>query len=205
MKRAHPRGRRTIIAAILALAFCALTGASVWAEHKHKGHAGHGRATASSGNKNCANDIKLSDAAEKKAGGALFKMPATTHHGHNKSSMGEMKGAHMSHHPQYGGAFYMAPNKMHHLEIIYSDTCGFSVIFYNAFTEAIRADRFRAFLTAVPEDESEAELVRILAPAHGATMLHAPLGETLEKPFQIRLYVKFPDTVEPQLFTTRVE
>ncbi len=205
MKRAHPSGRRTIVATTFALAFCTLTGTSVWAEHKHTGHAGHGRATKDSGSKNCAHDIALSNAAEKKAGGSLFNMPATTHHGHDKGAMDHMKGAHMRHQPRHGGAFYMAPNKMHHLEIIYSDACGFSVIFYNAFTEAIRADRFQAFLTAVPEDESEAELVRILAPAQGATMLHAPLGETLGKPFQIRLYVKFPGAVEPQLFTTRIE
>ena len=165
------------------------------AESKHSQHAGKGA---------CALGITLSEAAERKAGGALFEKPPTAHHGHKNGAMEQMKGAHMRHQPQHGGAFYMAGNMMHHLEIIYSEACGFAVGFYNAHTEAIRADRFRAFLMAVPDDESEAEVVRILTPADDAASLRAPLGQAISKPFRIRLHVKFPGQVEPQLFTRMI-
>lgn len=170
-------------------------GGMAGAESKHSQHAGKGT---------CALGITLSEAAERKAGGALFEKPPTAHHGHKKGAMEQMKGAHMRHQPQHGGAFYMAGNMMHHLEIIYRDACGFAVVFYNAHTEAIRADRFRAFLMAVPDDESEAEVVRILTPADDAASLRAPLGQTISKPFQIRLHVKFPGQLEPQLFTKMI-
>ncbi|MDP6831581.1 MAG: hypothetical protein QF512_11515 [Alphaproteobacteria bacterium] len=165
------------------------------AESKHSQHAGNGA---------CDLGIALSEGAERRPGGALYEKPPTAHHGHKKGGTDQMKGAHMRHRPQHGGAFYMAGNMMHHLEIIFSEACGFSVVFYNAHTEAIRADRFHAFLTAVPDDESEAEVVRILTPAKDATKLHAPLGQSISKPFQIRLQVKFPGEVEPQLFTRTI-
>jgi hypothetical protein len=197
------------------LVYWAWSTGPVRAENRQMDHGAHGQAARGQAARGqaaqgqavqggCTFGVALSEAAERKPGGALFKNPAVAHHGHDKSAMDHMKGAHMSHQPRHGGAFYMASTKMHHLEIIFSETCGFSVVFYNAFTEAIRADRFRAFLTAVPDDENEAEVVRILAPAHNATILNAPLGQTIARPFQIRLFVKFPGMVEPQLFTTTI-
>lgn len=142
-------------------------------------------------------------AAERKLGGALYHSPAV-HRGHAASGHKHMEGPHMRHDPQHGGGFFMAPNKLHHLETVYSDACGLRIQFYNAYTEAIGAGRFQAFLIAQPDDEDEAEVVRILTLYKDGSMLHTPLDPHLSNPFTIRLHVKFPGELEPQIFTMNI-
>ena len=60
-----------------------------------------------------------------------------------------MKMAHMDHESKLGGVFFMAPNKMHHLEATYSKECGFQLYLYNAFTRPINVNRSRAFIKVV--------------------------------------------------------
>jgi hypothetical protein len=119
--------------------------------------------------------------------------------------MPAMKGAHMDHNDRHGGAFFMAPDKMHHLEAAYSERCGLQVFFYNAFTEAIRADRFRAFVMVVPAKEDEAELIRFLSPSADGAILETGIGNTVSRPFDMNLYVKFPEADDPELFTVKVK
>jgi hypothetical protein len=90
----------------------------------------------------CPIQVELTDAAERRLGGASYSGPNLT----PKEIMATMKKAHQVHHPQHGGAFFMAPNKMNHVEVIYSSACGARVYMYNAFTKPIRADRFLAFV-----------------------------------------------------------
>jgi len=125
------------------------------APHDHKNGMQQARKVA------CTAPVLLGDTAESKPGGALYKGPlpkeATAPGNHlrggnrvasGKPSMGaksmkEMEGAHQMHKGQRGGELIMAPNQLHHLEVLYSTECGYQLFFYNAFTEPIRADRFR--------------------------------------------------------------
>ncbi len=162
----------------------------------------------------CREPVSIVDAAERKPGGALYKGPAKEHHGshsahtaHGGQAMKrpEMKGAHMDHDSRHGGAFFMAPDKMRHLEAVFSERCGLQVFFFNAFTEPIRADRFRAFVIAVPESVDEAEAIRFLAPTEDGAILETEIGDTVSRPLDLKLYVKFPESDEPELFTVKVK
>ena len=117
----------------------------------------------------------------------------------------KMEGAHMIHASQFGGSFFMAPNKINHVEALYSDDCGFRVVFFNILTQPIRADRFRAMIMVIPDALDEPELHRFLSPAQDGEILSATIGDEVSKPFEIRLYVEFPEALEPELLTIRVQ
>jgi hypothetical protein len=118
--------------------------------------------------------------------------------------MPAMKGAHTDHAAKHGGAFFMAPDKMHHLEGVYSEACGFRLYLYNAFTKPIRVGRFRAFIRIVPSREDEAEMIRFLFANPELTVLAAAIDDAPTRPFEIRLHLKFPEADEPELFNLRV-
>ena len=71
---------------------------------------------------------------------------------------------------------------------------------YKAFTEHIHVDRFRAFAHVFPSMEDELDIIRFLSPSNGGTVLATAFGDAVSRPFQIELYVKFPESNEPQLF-----
>ncbi|MFQ5618570.1 MAG: copper chaperone PCu(A)C [Rhodospirillales bacterium] len=163
------------------------------------------------GRPSCHVPVHLSEEAERQPGGALYAGPAMKHRMPQPQPMAgmtgshaDMKGTHMVHKPQYGGAFFMAPDKIHHLEGLYSDECGFQVIFYNAFTRPIRADRFQAFIKVIPRNEDEPEVIRFLSSSEDHTVLKSAIGDEVRKPFLIELLVKFPESDEPELFTIQV-
>ncbi len=164
----------------------------------------HGPATTPSTHGGCHTPVALTEAAERQPGGALYEGPIAQHHGKHAMSMPQMQGTHMDHRPKRAGAFFMAPNKLHHLEAVYSDDCGFRLFFYNAFTRPIRADRFQGLIKIIPRDPSEPELMRFLSPAQGGAVLQTPVTEKVSRPFDIELYVKFPDAEAPQLFNIKV-
>ena len=170
------------------------------AEEQSQKHAQEQHGVTATNDPSCHVPIKISEAAELRLGGALYTGPAVEHHSGHSQSMPEMEGAHMTHEPQHGGGFFMAPNKMHHLEGVYSDDCGFQLFLYNAFTEHIHVDRFQAFVHAFPSREDEFDIIRFLSPSNGSTVLTTALGNAVSRPFQIELYVKFPESNEPQLF-----
>ena len=118
--------------------------------------------------------------------------------------MPEMQGAHTDHAPRHGGAFFMAPDKLHHLEGGYSDRCGFQLYLFNAFTKPIGIGCFHAFIKAVPSRDDEPETFRFLSPNEDRTTLGARLGDLVTRPFEIELYVKFPESDDPELFNVRV-
>ncbi len=157
--------------------------------------------------------VDISEEAESQPGGARYEGIGGHHHGEDKntgadteSDMGsDMVGAHMDHAARHGGAFYMAPNKVHHLELVYSKACGVQLYLYNAFTKPIHVERFQAFVKLVPDDELEAfEAVRFLAPAAGWSVLTSPTNIDFDPPYTIELMVKFPDAEEPELFSMEV-
>ncbi len=174
----------------------------------------------------CGIPVQITEAAERQPGGALHegsmagqrmmaqspataKMPKMAEMPKiaempKMAEMAKVEGAHMIHRGQHGGTFFMAPNKMNHLEALYSDDCGFRVIFYNIRTEYIRAARFRAFIKVVPDSMDEPEVLRFLSPGQNGDILSASIGDEAGKPFEIQLYVEFPQSDEPELFTIRV-
>ena len=76
----------------------------------------------------------------------------------------------------------MAPNKIHHLEGVYSDECGFQIFLYSAFTEPIHVNRFQAFVHVFPSGEDELDIIRFLSPANGGTVLTAAFGNAVSRP-----------------------
>ena len=117
-----------------------------------------------------------------------------------------MKMAHMDHESKLGGVFFMAPNKMHHLEATYSKECGFQLYLYNAFTRPINVNRFRAFIKVVGEvDGEEDEFIRFLEPNKPHTTMQNLLDVNLTASFEIELHLKFPESEEVELFNFSVD
>jgi hypothetical protein len=169
-----------------------------------KMRSGHSHNPGAADPPSCRLSIQVTDKAERQAGGALYRGSAVPHHMKSGQPMPAMAGAHMDHTPRHGGAFFMAPNKMNHLEAVYSEQCGFRLAFYNAFTKPIRADRFRAFIHVVPAETHEPEVLRFLSPNEEGTLLQAAIGEKVTRPFDVELYVEFPGSDDPELFTVKV-
>ena len=121
-------------------------------------------------------------------------------------AMPGMEGAHMEHEAKVGGTFFMAPNKMHHLEATYSKECGFQLYLYNAFTRPINVNRFRAFVKVVGEvDGEEDEFIRFLEPNKPHTTMQNLLDVNLTASFEIELHLKFPESEEVELFNFSVD
>ena len=121
-------------------------------------------------------------------------------------AMPGMEGAHMEHEAKVGGTFFMAPNKMHHLEATYSKECGFQLYLYNAFTRPINVNRFLAFLKVTGEiDGEEDELTLFLEPNKSYTTMHNLLDVNLTASFEIELHLKFPESEEVELFNLSVD
>ena len=117
-----------------------------------------------------------------------------------------MEMAHMDHESKLGGVFFMAPNKMHHLEATYSKECGFQLYLYNAFTRPINVNRFLAFLKVTGEiDGEEDELTLFLEPNKSYTTMHNLLDVNLTASFEIELHLKFPESEEVKLFNLSVD
>ena len=117
-----------------------------------------------------------------------------------------MKMAHMDHESKLGGVFFMAPNKMHHLEATYSKKCGFQLYLYNAFTRPINVNRFLAFLKVTGGiDGEEDELTLFLEPNKSHTTIQNLLDVNLTASFEIELHLKFPESEEVELFNLSVD
>ncbi|MBT5107498.1 MAG: hypothetical protein HOM25_02345 [Rhodospirillaceae bacterium] len=163
-----------------------------------------GWSPAFAGPDSCDNPVHVTDEAERQPGGALYKGPSAPHHNKHGSDVPEMKGAHMDHKARRDGAFFMAPNKMHHLEGKYSEQCGFQLYLFNAFTKPIHVGRFRAFITVIPSSDDEAEIIRFLSPDKKLTYMAGTIGEGVTRPFKIELHLKFPEADDPELFSIHV-
>ena len=137
-----------------------------------------------------------------------MKMDHKDHDGMKMDHMDHdgMKMAHMDHESKLGGVFFMAPNKMHHLEATYSRECGFQLYLYNAFTRPINVNRFLAFLKVTGEvDGEEDELTFFLEPNKSQTSLQNDLEANLSSSFEIELHLKFSESEEVELFNFSVD
>ncbi len=115
---------------------------------------------------------------------------------------GDMKGAHMDHATRHGGELLMAGTKLHHVEATYSKACGVRVYMYNAFTKPISVGRFQGFVLVVPEDEDRFyEAIRFLTPSEDGSCLQANLELAGDPPHEVELYMKFPGSDEPEVFS----
>jgi copper(I)-binding protein len=165
-------------------------------------HAQHGAAAASA--LPCHVPPQVTEAAEHRLGGNMYKAPEAEQHSGQTPSTPAAQGAHMMHTSLRGGTFYMAPNKMHHIEAVYTEECGFQLFLYNAFTESIHINRFQAFVHVFPQRDDQFDIIRFLSPAHRGTVLAATFADAVSRPFDVELYVKFPDSDEPQVFNIAV-
>lgn len=148
----------------------------------------HQSHTMPSGSMTAAEDMATADGS----------MPA----GNMQAGSDDMAGAHMDHAARNGGEFLMAGTKLHHVEVTYSKACGVRVYMYNAFTQPIGADRFQGFVLVVPEDEDRFyEAIRFLTPTEDGSCLQANLDLAGKPPHEIELYMKFPVSDEPEVFT----
>ncbi len=184
--------------------------------HAHDQHAAGVHAAPAAPAASCDLGIRLTDAAERRSGGARHKpageheqlaegqgVEAPAHADHGADAVPAK--AHTIHEPQFGGSqFFMAPNKLHHIEPVYSEHCGLRVIVYNAHSEPIRADRFRAFVRVIPSNQKEAEQLRFLEVSADGTVLEAMFGPGLTPPFEAELYVRFPRSDDPELFNVLI-
>ncbi len=170
----------------------------------------------------CEITVELMEGAEKKLGGALYKgsmkgaesmagvkdaMPGMTDTvSEMKGPMAGTEGAHEVHEGRHGGVFFMAPNKIHHIEALYSEECGFKVFAYNAFTESIDAGRFQAFFKIVPEndDEWDKEVIRFLSPTAEGGFLQAKGNHDIKGPYKLELFVQFPESDAAEMFNIPV-
>jgi hypothetical protein len=212
VKAVKNRNNGTVLVALIAMTAMA----SPALAHQDQAPAA-GQAQAGAG-ESCDIPVHVSEEAEHRLGGAHYHGAMSEHHEqHDMASgamseqhqqhvmaSGAMAGAHMDHRPPHGGAFFMAPNKLHHLEAVYSEACGLRVFFYNAFTEAIHVERFRTFVRVIPKAEDEPEVLRFLSSASHGTVLTASFGDHINRPFAVELYVAFPGSEEPQLFNIQV-
>ena len=183
---------------------------------------GSDAAAAAAGSAACDLKIKLTEKAEMMEGGAKFTgtlgtamagmkmdkksgMKMDKMAGMKMDKKSGMKGAHEIHEGQYGGTFFMAPSKTHHVEGIFSKDCGFRLVLFNAMTQPINVDRFGAFVKYIPEDEDEPEAYRILSPSHDGSVLQVSSNPEIKGKFDVELYVKFPDSDEPNMFNIRIK
>ena len=183
---------------------------------------GSDAAAAAAGSAACDLKIKLTEKAEMMEGGAKFTgtlgtamagmkmdkksgMKMDKMAGMKMDKKSGMKGAHEIHEGQYGGTFFMAPNKTHHIEGIYSKDCGFRLVLFNAHTQPINVNRFGAFVKYIPEDEDTPEAFRILSPAHEGSVLQVASNPKIKGEFDVELYVSFPGSDEPSMFNIRVK
>jgi len=172
----------------------------------------------------CAAPVHLTHEAELKAGGAHYDGPmpkeamgmgssamgavrvASNKPSMSAKSMKEMEGAHAMHKGMRGGELIMVPNQLHHIEVVYSVDCGYQLFFYNAFTEAIQAERFHAFMVILPEEGDDFfEVMRFLTPSADGSHLVSKISHSHDGPqpkgiFETELYVKFPENIHPMRF-----
>ena len=135
-----------------------------------------------------------------------MKMKMDSKEGMKMKMDSKEEGMHQDHDAKAGGAFFMAPNEMHHLEGTYSQDCGFRLFLFNAFTKPIRVDRFKAFIKITGEiAEEEVEFIRFLSPNEKNSVLQVPLMEGLKPPFEIELNLKFPESEKVESFNFEVD
>lgn len=148
----------------------------------------------------CQFPFTLSDAAEKKPGGGLYDgdIPQTKK---QMATMPEMAGSHHTHAALHGGEIFMSKNKINHLETVYSDECGLRVIFYNAFTEPVHAERFKAIALLIPDGSGQPyDGVVFLQPSPDGRMLQAWITRDTSELMGAELYIKYPQLDEPEMF-----
>jgi len=108
---------------------------------------------------------------------------------------------HMDHEPKYGGVFFMAPDKFHHLEATLSASGEFRIYFYDNFTKPIPAEKFTVQANARPKGadrQVEKPLILVLEPEKA--FVTGKLDASLKLPVAVKAFVDFKDGERPQPF-----
>lgn len=184
---------------------------AVWADsggqNKKMDHSKHHKtSTGSMKMTSCNPMVHLTQEAEHQLGGAMYQGKIPMKDGSMDMDHMKMKGMHQDHNEKMGGVFFMAPNKIHHLEATYSQKCGFQLFLYNAFTKSIRVERFQAFVIFTKESNGEKmELIRFLSPNEKNSFLQVPAQKEWKPPFEIELKLKFPESEKVEGFNFEVD
>lgn len=108
---------------------------------------------------------------------------------------------HMDHEPKYGGVFFMAPDKFHHLEATLSASGEFRIYFYDNFTKPIPAEKFAVQAAARPKGaDRSTEKPLILSLEPGKAFLTGKIDASLQPPVAVKAFVDFKDGERPQPF-----
>ncbi len=146
----------------------------------------------------CLHGITVEPEAEWANGGANYQM------GEGPYCKTPLTLAHDDHQARYGGDFYMAPNGIHHLELLYSEQCGAQVVLYNAYTQELHAARqLQGMVRVVPDDEEQPERIRFMQNSDAGLLLETDVGG-IKRPFELQFYLQFPYRVEPDRFSLYV-
>lgn len=112
--------------------------------------------------------------------------------------------AHGDHQSRYGGTFYMAPNGIHHLELLYSEQCGAQVVLYNAYTQELHAAKqLQGMVRVIPDDEEQPERMRFMQASEDELLLETDIGG-IKRPFELQFHLQFPYRMDPNQFSLYV-
>lgn len=108
---------------------------------------------------------------------------------------------HMDHEAKYGGVFFMAPDKFHHLEATLSATNEFRIYFYDNFTKPIPAENFTVQANARPKGaDRQTEKAVTLTLEPGKAFLVGKIDASLKFPIAVKAFIDFKDGERPQPF-----
>jgi len=107
--------------------------------------------------------------------------------------------SHMDHTAKYGGIFFMAPDKMHHLEGTISEKGEFRIYFYDEYTKPILADKFTAE-GKVRAKGADQELPLKMAMEPRKSFLVGSVDKSIKLPLSIKIFIDFKDGEKPQCF-----
>lgn len=107
--------------------------------------------------------------------------------------------SHMDHTAKYGGVFFMAPDKTHHLEGTISDKGEFRIYFYDEYTKPILADKFTAEGKARAKG-SDQEVTLKMAIEPRKSFLVGNVDKSIKLPLSIKIFIDFKDGERPQVF-----
>lgn len=108
---------------------------------------------------------------------------------------------HMDHEAKYGGVFFMAPDKFHHLEATLSASNEFRIYFYDNFTKPMTAEKFTVEATARPKDADKSQAKPVtLALEPGKAFLTGKVDNALKFPIAVKAFIDFKNGEKPSAF-----
>jgi hypothetical protein len=129
--------------------------------------------------------------------GQHFTEPGLCANGQARREVKELR-VHGDHNPRYGGQFFMAADKWHHLEGTYPQPGVFRLFFYDNFTQPLAAKGATGRVALVDQTYTEVASFPLAVSRDGQTLEAQIKGGSL--PMRLRALVKFDDKTPEQPF-----